>query len=275
MPRTIVVTGCSSPQGIGFALARVLAGRGHRVLATVRDHRNDQALVDGLSDLLTVVELDLLDTGSIGAAVGHWTALTGGIDVLVNNAGYGLIGGIEQSSDAQARAQFATNYFGTLELVRQVLPGMRARGSGHILAVSTIFSPTLCPPALGHYIASKAALETALQALAVEVEPWNIRVTNVQPGPVSTELSRDWARPADDPRPTLIDDLYAWVGSRPGLVMETPGAVAEAIAAIIEDPEPPLAAQTGEAGRAWVAGALRDPSRESERTVVRTAAGGG
>jgi NAD(P)-dependent dehydrogenase (short-subunit alcohol dehydrogenase family) len=189
---------------------------------------------------------------------------SGHIDVLINNAGYGLIGGIEQASMQQARADFDTNYFGTIELIRTVLPPMRARGAGHIVSISSMFVPTLCPPAIGHYVATKAALEAALQALAAEVAPFGIRVTNVQPGPVDTELSRDWARPADDPRPTLIDDLYAWIGSQPGIVLESPQEVAEAVAAIVDHPQPPLAAQTNPAARAWIAAALRDPSRSNE-----------
>jgi NAD(P)-dependent dehydrogenase (short-subunit alcohol dehydrogenase family) len=233
-------------------------------VATVRDHSHDAALLDGM-DNLSVVSLDLLDPESIAAAVETTRERLGRIDTLINNAGYGLIGGIEQSTPGQARAEFETNYFGTLDLVRAVLPVMREQGGGHVLAVSTIFSATLCPPALGHYIGSKAALETALQALAVEVAPFGIRVTIVQPGPVNTELSRDWARPADDPRPDLIDTLYEWVGSQPGLTLEDPADVAEAIVSVVADDDPPLAAQTCPDGTAWVATALRDPSRRSEQ----------
>jgi NAD(P)-dependent dehydrogenase (short-subunit alcohol dehydrogenase family) len=266
-PRTVLITGCSSPRGIGFATARALAAAGHRVVATVRDHSNDAALLDG-TDNLEIVALDLLDGDSIRAAVATVREGHGRIDTLVNNAGYGLIGGIEQSTSEQAHAEFETNYFGTLDLVRAVLPVMREQGGGHVLAVSTIFSATLCPPALGHYIGSKAALETALQAVAVEAAPFGVRVTIVQPGPVNTELSRDWARPAGDPRPDLIDTLYEWVGSREGLLLEDPADVARAIVAIVAEADPPLVAQTSAEGRAWVATALRDPSRQSERGLV-------
>jgi NAD(P)-dependent dehydrogenase (short-subunit alcohol dehydrogenase family) len=92
-----------------------------------------------------------------------------------------------------------------------------------------------------------------------------IRVTNVQPSPVDTELSRQWARPADDPRPGLIDELYAWIGARPEIEMESPDAVGGAIAALIEDRDPPPAFQTSGPATTWVERALRDPSRRSER----------
>lgn len=264
MPKTIVVTGCSSPRGIGFATARALAAAGHTVVATVRDHSHDVALLAGTTGM-TVATLDLLDSASIRQAVAGVMDRYGRLDVLINNAGYGLIGGIEQSTIEQARANYDTNYFGTLELIREVLPIMRAQGSGHILAVSSVFVPALCPPAIGHYVGTKAALEAALQALAVEVRPFGIRVTNVQPGPVDTELSREWARPDDDPSPTLIDDLYAWIQSQPGIAMESPADVGAAIAAIVDNPDAALAEQTCDAGRAWVARALRDPSRRSEQ----------
>ena len=142
---------------------------------------------------------------------------------------------------------------------------MRAQASGHLISVSSMFVPTLGPMGIGHYIASKAALEKAFEALAEELSPWGIRVTNVQTGPVDTELSRQWARPTDDLRPGLIDELYDWVGVRPEIEIESPDAVGGAIAALIEDRDPTPAFQTSGPARAWVGRALRDPTRRSER----------
>ena len=263
--RRVLVTGCSSPRGIGHATVRALAALGHRVVATVRHHDNDDALRADFEGQVDAIGMDVLDDASIRAALEHVDRALGGLDVVVNNAGYGLIGGIEQCGLDAARAQFETNYFGTLALVRQVLPSMRAQGSGHLISVSSMFVPTLGPMGIGHYIASKAALEKAFEALAEEVAPWSIRVTNVQPGPVDTELSRQWARPTDDPRPGLIDELYASIGARPEIEMESPDAVARAIVALIEDPDPPPAFQTSGPATAWVGRALKDPSRRSER----------
>src|SRR5690242_3193757 len=103
MPRTVLITGCSSPRGIGFATARALAAAGNQVVATVRDHSNDAALLKGM-DNLSVISLDLPDGASISAAIKTVRDKFGSIDTLVNNAGYGLIGGIEQSTPEQARA---------------------------------------------------------------------------------------------------------------------------------------------------------------------------
>jgi NAD(P)-dependent dehydrogenase (short-subunit alcohol dehydrogenase family) len=266
MTQRIMVTGCSSPRGIGSATARELASRGHRVIATVRRHDHDRDLCRGLESHLSVISMDLLDEKSVRTALAKVDSLLGGVDVLVNNAGFGLIGGIEQTTLDQARAQFETNYFGTLGLVRQVLPQMRSQRGGHILAVSTMFARTLCPIAIGHYIASKVALETALEALGREAAPWGIRVTNVQPGPVDTELSRQWSRPDNDPRPGLIEELYDWLGTQSAIRMESARDVGAGIASIIEDEDPPPAAQTSSAATAWVARSLRDPSRRTECT---------
>jgi NAD(P)-dependent dehydrogenase (short-subunit alcohol dehydrogenase family) len=120
--KTILITGCSSPQGIGFATARGLADRGHVVHATVRHHENDASLIAGYEERMRVHELDLLDRTSITAVV---DAITGGgesIDVLVNNAAYGLIGGVEQVDLDRARASFDTDFFGTMAVIQRSYP---------------------------------------------------------------------------------------------------------------------------------------------------------
>jgi NAD(P)-dependent dehydrogenase (short-subunit alcohol dehydrogenase family) len=187
--------------------------------------------------------------------------------VLINNAGWGLIGGVEQVALDRARANFETNFFGTMALIQTVLPAMRRQQGGHIVNLSTVFAAGLCPPATGYYIASKAALETVCQALAVEAAPWGIRVTNFQPGPVTTDLSREWGdrlAPEDDPRPSLSDELYAWVAGGHAPTPQSPEEVAQALCQLVQRPPPGLAAQSGEASQAYAAGALRDPRREAE-----------
>ena len=149
--------------------------------ATVRDHTNDAGLLDGLADQLTIHNLDLCDRAAMGPLVDSFSSAGASLDVLVNNAGYGLIGGIEQVDLDCARESFETNFFGTMALIQEVLPVMRRQRSGHVVNVSTIFAAGLCPPAIGYYIAAKAALETACQALALELDPWDVRVTNFQP----------------------------------------------------------------------------------------------
>jgi NAD(P)-dependent dehydrogenase (short-subunit alcohol dehydrogenase family) len=276
-PRTIVITGCSSPEGIGFATARALAARGHRVHATVRDHSSDDALRAGVEQQLVVHHLDLTDTATLDAVVDAVVRADGSLDVLINNAGYGLIGGIEQVDLDRARANLETNYFGTMELIQRVLPVMRAQKHGHIVNVSSIFVSGLCPPAIGYYVATKAALETACQALALELAPWNVRVTNYQPGPVMTNLSREWGDRLggeQDPQPSLSDDLYAWVAGPDAPTPQSPAEVGDDLAAFLDADEPSgLASQSGRAAHEYVAAALHDPTRANELAALLAAFG--
>lgn len=271
-PRTVLITGCSSPSGIGFHAARALAADGHRVFATVRDHGHDAELRAGHEDRVEIIELDLLDAARIDAVAER--AAREGVDMLVNNAGYGIIGTIETVSLDQARANFETNFFGTMALVQAMLPAFRAQSAGHIVNVSSIFVPGMSPPAIGFYIASKAALEAACQSLAIEAASSGIRVTNLQPGPVGTELERRYGErtpPGGDPRPDLTDALYAWIGEGDGPSAESPDLVAQAICGLAADDDPPLALQTSDDARAYVARALRDPAGRSELDAVARA----
>ena len=271
--RVVLVTGCSSPQGIGFASARALAQAGHAVHATVRDHANDAALAAGLSERLTIHNLELRDRDDARAVLGAIVASEGHLDVLVNNAGYGVIGGVEQVDLDAVRENFETNYFGTMMLIQEVLPIMRRQRGGHIINVSTVFDAGFAPPAIGYYIASKAALEVTCQSLAIEAAPWNIKITNFQPGPVMTELERVWGARLSgdaDPRPSLTDELYAWVQSA-APEPQSPAQVADALVQLVALDDPPLAAQSGSASEAYVAAALRDPSRQSELDALLSA----
>jgi NAD(P)-dependent dehydrogenase (short-subunit alcohol dehydrogenase family) len=268
--RVILITGCSSPQGIGFATARELAHAGHEVHATVRDHGHDAELREGLERRLRIHDLDLRDGAGVKAVVSEIANL----EVLINNAGYGLIGGIEQTDLARVRENFETNVFATVALIQEVLPAMRERRSGHIVNVTTIFAAGLCLPATGYYVATKAALETIGQALAIEAAPWNVRVTNFQPGPVLTDLSREWGtrlQGAGDPRPELSDELYRWVLDGDGPAPQSPREVAEALRRLVEQEPAPIAQQSGDAARAYVAAALHDPTRERELAPLLTA----
>lgn len=274
MARTVLITGCSSPQGIGFASARALAGAGFSVHATVRDRANVASLLDGVEGRLVVHDMDLLDAGSVAGTVEAVLAADRRLDVLVDNAGYGLIGGVEQVDLDRARVSFETNFFGTVALIQEVLPVMRCQGGGLIVNLSSIFVAGLCPPALSFSIASKAALDTVSQALAVEAEPWGVRLTNFQPGPVMTALSREWGQrlsAEEDPRPTLSDELYDWVGSDQCPAAQSPEEVAASLCEVVESDSADLARQSGPAAEAYVSAALRDVTRDTELACMRSA----
>src|ERR1051326_7762865 len=175
--QTCLITGCSS--GIGRALASVMASRGARVVATARD-------LGSIADLdlmgMKTVRLDVTDSASVEAAL----KAAGPVDVLVNNAGYGLEGAIEEVSDDELREQYATNVFGPWRLCRAVLPGMRQRGRGAIVNISSAGGRAPFP-GLGAYRSSKFALEGWSWTLHFEVARFGIRVLIVEPGLVDSD----------------------------------------------------------------------------------------
>lgn len=170
-----IVTGASS--GIGAAIARALVDAGYRVFGASR-----RAMpAPGVEP----IALDVCDDASVAAGVATIAAAAGRIDVLVNNAGYLLAGGIEEVDVAAAEAQFATNYFGVVRMTRAVLPIMRAARRGHIITVSSLAG--LVPvPFWGHYNASKHAVEGLMETLRHEVRPFGIQVAMVEPGAIKT-----------------------------------------------------------------------------------------
>jgi NAD(P)-dependent dehydrogenase (short-subunit alcohol dehydrogenase family) len=193
-------------------------------------------------------------------------AAEGRLDTIVNNAGLGVIGGVEQVEIAMARTSFDTNVWGTMALVQEALPVMRAQGGGHLILVSSCFVAGLPVVGMGWYLAAKAALETLFLSLAAEAAPAGVRTTCFQPGPVMTELERVWGDrvpPGGDPRPALVDELYAWVGAA-GPAPQQPDEVAAELAALVAEDDPPPAVQSGAASRAYAAAALRDPTRAEE-----------
>jgi NAD(P)-dependent dehydrogenase (short-subunit alcohol dehydrogenase family) len=180
--QVILITGSSS--GIGRATAIEATRRGHRVFASARC-REDVA--DLTAKGIETLVLDVTDPGSIDAGVATVLGTTGRIDALVNNAGYGQYGAIEDVSDEEWRAQFEVNVFGAVAVLRAVLPGMRAARQGTIVNVSSLAGKVTVPFA-GPYCASKHALEAISDALRVELAPWRIRVVVVEPGPIATHF---------------------------------------------------------------------------------------
>jgi NAD(P)-dependent dehydrogenase (short-subunit alcohol dehydrogenase family) len=185
--KTILITGATT--GIGRHAALYLAERGHRVIAT---GRNLKALADlgrAASGKLEVLRLDVNDAGSIAAAAAEVDRLTGGrgVDVLVNNAGYGLPGALEEITDGDLRAQFETNVFGLMAVTRAFLPKMRERGEGRVINVSSI-GGRVTMPMFGAYHATKYAVEAISDALRMELAPFGIQVALIEPGPIKTEF---------------------------------------------------------------------------------------
>ncbi|KQZ23546.1 SDR family NAD(P)-dependent oxidoreductase [Microbacterium sp. Root553] len=178
-PQRWFITGGS--RGLGRALTTAALDAGHAVVATVR---GDHALPD--HDRLTVLTLDVRDRDAAHETVRRAADLLGGIDVLVNNAGYGMIGALEEASEEDARAIVDTNLLGPLWLSQAVIPIMRRQGGGHIVQISTVGAVGTMPM-LGLYNSTKWGLEAFSEAMAAEVERFGIRVSLIEPGALDTE----------------------------------------------------------------------------------------
>lgn len=187
--RVVLITGCSS--GFGFHTALTFARRGWHVAATMRDLGKAYALRDAATaeDLALAIErIDVHDRASIDDAVarveGRWQRL----DVLVNNAGYGLVGAIEDTDIEQIRHQFETNVFGAVQMIQAAMPIFRKQGGGHIINVTSVAG--LAGMALfGPYCASKYALEGLAEAMRFEAALHNVAISNVEPGHFTTEFN--------------------------------------------------------------------------------------
>lgn len=197
----ILITGCST--GLGFATAETMARAGHQVYATMRNPQRAPELGqlaerDNLP--ITILPMDVDSDESVSAAIGEVLAQAGQIDVLVNNAGIGPLGPIEEAPFADFQAIMETNYFGVLRCIRAILPGMRERGVGCIITVSSV-AGKLYSPYHSAYCASKAAVEALCECLAGEVGPLGIQVALIQPGVIDTPI-------IDKNRPIAADTNY-------------------------------------------------------------------
>jgi NAD(P)-dependent dehydrogenase (short-subunit alcohol dehydrogenase family) len=183
---TWFITGCST--GLGRALAQAVIDRGHNAIVTARDVTTVRDLEDAHPDTVLALALDVTNTAQISAAVHDAEERFGGVDVLVNNAGYGYRAAVEEGDDADVQRLFATNFFGPVALIKSVLPGMRLRKAGAIVNVSSI-GARISPAGSGYYSATKAALEGMSGSLRKELEPLGIKVMAVEPGGFRTDFA--------------------------------------------------------------------------------------
>jgi NAD(P)-dependent dehydrogenase (short-subunit alcohol dehydrogenase family) len=239
------VTGAG--RGLGRAVVRSALAAGDRVVGTARKPEVLDDLMAEHGDRLVVLALDVDDRADVFLAVERAIAAFERIDVVVNNAGYGLMGATEEISEAEARAQMDTNFFGTLWVTQAVLPHLRTRGSGHIVQMSSVGGIGTFPT-LGMYNASKWALEGFSEALAQEVAPFGIAVTIVEPGGFATDWAGSSMRFAE--RSPAYDPLRAQImggggGSdgaegQPEQIEGDPAEVADAVLELVRRPRPPL-----------------------------------
>jgi len=237
------ITGTSRGFGREWAIAAL--ERGDKVAATARDTATVDDLAGKYGEALLPVQLDVTDRDADFAAVKQAYDHFGRLDIVVNNAGYGHFGFIEELSEQEARAQIETNVFGALWVTQAALPLLREQGSGHFLQVSSIGGISAFP-GIGMYHASKWALEGFSQALAAEVKDFGIHVTLIEPGGFSTDWGGSSARhaePLEAYAPLHEASKQRRAGNTPG----DPTASAEAVLRIVDADEPPLRAFFGSA----------------------------
>ncbi len=268
--RTWLITGAS--RGFGRAFATAALERGDRVAGTARD-------LAALDDLRTryprflPLRLDVDDADAVRDAVAAAERRLGGLDVVVNNAGYGHFGAVEEVTDDELRDQLETNVLGPLRVVRAALPGMRARGRGHLVQVSSIGGVGAFAN-LGAYHASKWALEALSESLSLEVARYGVRVTLVEPGGYATDWAGSSARHST-PLPAY-DPMRAEAAARRGAQEPgDPDAAARALLEVVDAPEPPLRVLFGELAPGIVRGVYERRLAEWDawRTVAVDAQG--
>jgi NAD(P)-dependent dehydrogenase (short-subunit alcohol dehydrogenase family) len=254
-PATWFVTGTS--RGLGLALVRHLLERGDNVAATTRSIERLRAALDGtdVANLLPL-EVQLTDEASVGAAVARTQERFGGIDVVVNNAGYGYLGAVEETTDEDVSRMLAVQVNGTWNVLRAVLPGMRAAHSGHIITVSSILG-LLSFPGWGLYCAGKYAVEGLTESLAAEVADFGISVSIVEPGYFDT----DFLRPASLAVTEAAVDAYPGIREMiethrqmPGSQLGDPRRAAAAIVTVAQRTDGPLRQQLGSDSSAMAEG---------------------
>ena len=238
--RTWFITGASS--GFGRVLAEEVLKAGGKVVATARNLDKVADLEKNYPQTAKAIALDVTNAGQVESAVTEAFTQFGRVDVLVNNAGYGVAGAIEEVSEAEYMPMFETNVFGLLRVTRAFLPHLRKQRSGHILNLSSI-GGVVASPGVGFYNATKFAVEGLSEALAGEVAPLGIRVTIIEPGPFRT----DFLGRSGVVAKTRIADYDATAGNMRKYFAESDGKqkgdplrAVHAMMQVVESPNPPL-----------------------------------
>lgn len=248
MERTILITGAS--RGFGKLWAEAFLERGDRVVATARNIATLDELVERFGDKVLALPLDVTDRAACFAVANQAKEYFGKIDVLINNAGFGLFGAVEETTESLARAQMETNFFGLLWMTQAVLPIMREQQNGHIIQLSSVLGQVTAP-LLGIYNASKFAVEGLSETLAAELKGFGIHVTLVEPNQFATDWAGDSAQQVtaiaaydmvrEDFRASVTEDSIG-----------IPSATTAALLQLLETNEPPLRLLLGKVGGPWI-----------------------
>ncbi|MEO6231756.1 MAG: SDR family NAD(P)-dependent oxidoreductase [Ferruginibacter sp.] len=248
MTKTIFITGAS--RGLGRIWLEAFLKRGDNVAVAVRTPEKMDELAKEYPDNLLVLKLDVTNKVAAIKAVNSAKAHFGSIDVLINNAGYGLMGAIEEVTEDEIRAQFETNVFGLLWVTQAVIPIMRQQKSGHIIQLSSALGLATMPT-MGLYSASKFSVEAIGETLAAEVAGFGIKVTIVEPNGFETDFSGSSLTQSKtiDVYDDVRKALYEQAGTQE---KGEPNATATAILTLIDAENPPLRLMLGKVIYPWI-----------------------
>ncbi len=249
------ITGAS--RGFGRVWADAALKRGDKVAATARTLASIADLKEKYGTNVLTLELDVTNPDQVKTAVAKAHAYFGRLDIVLNNAGYSLVGTIEEASADDVRALYETNIFGTLAVIQAALPLLRQQGGGHILGTSSGLGHVTMP-VIGYYCSSKWAFEAIHESLAAEVKPFGIKVTIIEPGAYATEFgSQDSLKFAAD-LDIYTDFKIQFFGGLRNMERGDPNATPEAIFKIVDAEHPPLRFNLGSHNLPWVRAAYAE-----------------
>ncbi len=231
------ITGAS--RGFGRIWAEAALKRGDKVAATARNAEDISDLKQQFGDAVLPLALNVTDAAQVKQAVAQAHAHFGRLDVVLNNAGYSLVGMIEEANEADIRAMFDTNYYGTLRVIQAALPLLRQQGSGHIVGVSSGLG-IVAMPLIGFYCASKWAFEALHDSLAQEVKSFGIKVTLLEPGAYATEFGSPASLKMSEGMDAYSDLRQEIFGKLRSQKRGDPQATAGAVLKVVDAEEPPL-----------------------------------
>ena len=247
------ITGSS--RGFGRVWAEAALERGDKVAATARSKEQISELSSKYGDNVLTLELDVTRPEQVKAAIAQAHSHFGKLDIVLNNAGYSLVGTVEEATLEEVRALYETNIMGTISVIQAALPYLRQQGSGHILGVSSGLGHVTVP-LIGYYCSSKWAFEAIHESLAAEVKSFGIKVTIIEPGAYATEFGSP-----ESLRMSTLMDIYGDVRAQVMQRLQTmergdPNATPEAIFSIVDTDQPPLRFILGSQNLEWIRGAM-------------------
>lgn len=249
------ITGAS--RGFGRVWAEAALERGDKVAATARNINSLAGLKEKYAENVLTLELDVTKPGQAKTAIDEAYAYFGRLDIVLNNAGYSLVGTIEESGLEDVRAMYETNIFGALAVIQAALPLLRKQGGGHILGTSSNLGHVTLP-VIGYYCSSKWAFEAIHESLAAEVKDFGIKVTIIEPGAYATEFGSPESLKFADGMEIYADFKTQFFGRLKDMERGDPNATPQALFKIVDTDKPPLRFHLGSQNLPWVRAAYEE-----------------